>query len=282
MNHRRPNTTWALRLVLLLCLAVPGLAGAQTDGEPATESEAGKVFLVPIEFDFDSGAANGDAVIVRLLPVNSLLVKDTWRLVNVALITLADAPGGVPGFPGNPQPIPGEKVFGLADFTDAIFYTPTKSKGLMWGVGGMFGFPTATNDVLGSGKWSAGPAMRLGYQSGPWRLGLLAGNRWSFAGDSDRAEVNQLMARGLVRCRLGKGWFFIYAPIITANWNASSGQRWLVPLGGGIGKSFKFRPTSLNISLQAYGNALKPDGAPDSVFRIAFGIPFRVPGRDNS
>jgi hypothetical protein len=92
------------------------------------------------------------------------------------------------------------------------------------------------------------------------------------------------MARGLVRYRLGKGWFFIYAPIITANWNASSGQRWLVPLGGGIGKSFKFKPfkfkpTPVNISLQAYGNALKPDGAPDSVFRIAFGIPFRVPGR---
>ena len=278
MNHRRPNTTWALRLVLLLCLAVPGLGGAQTDGEPATESEAGKVFLLPIEFDFDSGAANGDAIIVRLLPVNSLLVRDKWKLINVALISLADAPGGVPGFPGNPQPIPGEKVFGLTDFTDAVLYTPTKSKGLMWGVGGLFGFPTATNDVLGSGKWSAGPAVRLGYQSGPWRLGLLVGNRWSFAGDSDRAEVNQLMARGLVRCRLGKGWFFIYAPIITANWNASSGQRWLVPLGGGIGKSFKFRPTSLNISLQAYGNALKPDGAPDSVFRIAFGIPFRVPG----
>jgi hypothetical protein len=279
MNHRRPNTTWALRLVLLLCLVVPGLAGAQTDREPATESEAGKVFLLPIEFDFDSGAANGDAFIARLLPVNSLLVKDTWKLVNVALITLADAPGGVPGFPGNPDPVSGEKVFGLADFTDAILYTPTKSKGLMWGVGGLFGFPTATNDVLGSGKWSAGPAVRLGYQSGPWRLGLLVGNRWSFAGDSDRAEVNQLMARGLVRCRLGKGWFFIYAPIITANWNASSDQRWLVPLGGGIGKSFKLKQTPLNISLQAYGNALKPDGAPDSVFRIAFGIPFRVPGR---
>ena len=257
---------------------------AHLAADPSTEkpSEAAKVFLLPIEFDFDSGAANGNALIARFLPVNSLLVRDTWKLVNVALISLADAPGGIPGSPGNPEPIPGEQVFGLADFTDAIFYTPNRSKGLMWGVGAMFGIPTATNDVLGSGKWSAGPAVRLAYESGPLHLGLLAGNRWSFAGDSDRAEVNQLMARGLVRCRLGKGWFFIYAPIITANWNASSGQRWLVPLGGGIGKSFKFRPTSLNISLQAYGNALKPDGAPDSVFRIAFGIPFRVPGRDNS
>lgn len=86
------------------------------------------------------------------------------------------------------------------------------------------------------------------------------------------------MMRGLVRRGFRNNWFFVYSPIITANWDASSGQKWLVPLGGGIGKSFEFNTTSINISFQAYVNAIKPAGAPDSVFRIAFVIPFRVPG----
>jgi hypothetical protein len=160
-------------VAILICPA--HLAAAPSTEKP---SEAAKVFLLPIEFDFDSGAANGNALIARFIPVNSFLVREGWKLVNVALVSLADAPGGIPGSPGNPEPIPGEQVFGLADFTDAIFYTPNRSKGLMWGVGAMFGIPTATNDVLGSGKWSAGPAVRLAYESGPLHLGLLAGNRW--------------------------------------------------------------------------------------------------------
>ncbi len=233
-----------------------------------------KYFLLPIEFDFDRGAGNGDAMISRLLPVNSIPVSDKWRLMNIAIVTLANAPGGVPGRPGNPDPVPGDTVFGLSDFADAILITPNKARGALWGVGALLGFPTATDGALGSGKWSAGPAVRIAHQSGPWRFALLAGTRWSFAGDEGRADISQLMMRGLVRRRLPNNWFFVYSPIITANWNASSGQKWLVPLGGGIGKRFPFKTTSVNVSFQAYVNAVKPDGAPDTVFRIAFVVPF--------
>ena len=237
-----------------------------------------KYFLLPIESDFDSGASNGDAMITRLLPVNSIPLRAKWRLMNIAIFTVANAPGGVPGRPGNPDPAPGDTVFGLSDFADAILITPNKAEGVLWGVGAMLGFPTATDGALGSGKWSAGPAGRVAYQSGPWRFALLAGTRWSFAGDESRADISQLMMRGLVRRSLPNNWFLLYSPIITANWKARSGQRWLLPLGGGIGKRFPFKATSVNISFQAYVNAVKPDGAPDSVFRIALTIPFRVPG----
>lgn len=238
----------------------------------------GRIWLLPFEVDFDSGAANGDAIIGRFMPVNSLVVREDWKLVNLAMLTLADAPGGRPGDPGNPEPLPGPNVFGLGDLTEAVFYTRSTAKGLMWGVGGALGIPIATDDSLGSGKWQAGPAVRLGHQFGAWRLGLLATNRWSFAGESDRAEVNQLLMRGLIRRTLGAKWFFISAPIVTANWNAASGQRWLLPLGGGIGRHFEFVPR-LNVSLQAYANVVKPDGAPDWVARIGFTFPFRTPGR---
>lgn len=263
--------------IVLFCVAVICCgSGHRTEAaDPSAEHATGskKVFLLPIEFDFDSGAANGDAIILRLVPTNTIPVAESWKLINIALVVVADAPGGVPGFPGNPDPAPGEQTFGLGDFTDILLYAPNKSKGLQWGVGGVFGFPTATDDVLGNGKWTAGPAVRLAHQGEHWHFGLVAGNLLSYAGDSDRGDVNQLLMRGLVRGTFNNGWFFIYSPIITANWNAASGQKWLVPVGGGVGKTFRVKSRPMNISLHVYGNVIKPDGAPDSVIRIGIGIP---------
>ncbi|MFT5729536.1 MAG: hypothetical protein ACI8PB_003707 [Desulforhopalus sp.] len=37
---------------------------------------------------------------------------------------------------------------------------------------------------------------------------------------------------------LSNGWYLTSAPIITANWEADSDNRWTVPFGGDSGKSF--------------------------------------------
>ena len=147
----------------------------------------------------------------------------------------------------------------------------------MLGAGAAFNLPIATDETLGSGKWQAGPAMRVGYQALNWRFGLLATNRWSFAGDSDRADVNQLLLRTVIRRELRNRWFFISDPIITANWNADSGQKWLVPLGGGLGQAVSRDPVPVNVSLQLYWNAIRPDGAPDWLVRVGVTFPFQFP-----
>ena len=274
LQSKKSKTTITALLALLLTApltAVPVLGQEEEPEEPAARPS---YFLLPIEVDTDSGAANGDAVISRLLPVNSIAIGEKWRLLNIAIVVVADAPGGRPGTPGNPEPVPGEKVFGLGDVSDAVLFTKT---GAWWGAGVILGLPTASDDALGSGKWSAGPAFRLGHQPGPWLLSLLAGNLKSLAGSSGRADVNQLLVRVTVRRTFKEKWFFLYSPIITANWNAESDQRWLVPVGGGFGRHFDLNGTPLNVSLQAYSNVVRPDGAPHSVFRIGFTIPFRIP-----
>jgi hypothetical protein len=51
------------------------------------------------------------------------------------------------------------------------------------------------------------------------------------------------------------GWMlstFAVASIITANWEASSGNKWAFPLGAGIGKIFRIREQPMNASLQAF------------------------------
>jgi len=237
-------------------------------------------FALPIEFDFDYGAENGNAILNRYVPLISVDLGQEWRLINITLALIANAPGGVPGRPGNPEPGAGSRVFGLGDLTDVVLFTPpTRSKNLVWGFGPAVGLPIATDDRLGSGKWSLGPALRVAYQPGPWNLGAVVVNLWSFAGDSDRAEINQLLVRGRIRRQLTNDWYFAYAPIITANWNASSGQKWLVPVGGGIGKDFKLGSKPFSLSVQGFINVVKPEGAPDWSFRITGVLPIPTASR---
>jgi hypothetical protein len=57
---------------------------------------------------------------------------------------------------------------------------------------------------------------------------------------------------------------------IEPNWNRSSGNRWLVPVGGGFGKAFKINRHPWAFSVQAYYNAARPEGAPEWSLRLGF------------
>ncbi len=46
---------------------------------------------------------------------------------------------------------------------------------------------------------------------------------------------------------------------ITANWEASSGNEWTIPLGGGVGKIFRTGKQPVNGQVQGYYNVEKPD-----------------------
>jgi len=49
-------------------------------------------------------------------------------------------------------------TFGLGDLTYELFFSPAAASSVTWGVGPALILPTAPDDALGSGKWSAGPA----------------------------------------------------------------------------------------------------------------------------
>jgi hypothetical protein len=62
---------------------------------------------------------------------------------------------------------------------------------------------------------------------------------------------------------------------MTANWEADSGNRWTVPLGGGVGKIQRFGKLPVNFQLSAYGNVVKPDNGPD--WQLRFQVQFMFP-----
>ena len=129
--------------------------------------------------DMDSGAANGDANILRIMPLYTFSIFERWKLVNLTIMTLADAPSGTPAFPGNPST---EHATGLSDLLHASFVTPNGTNQFIWGAGVMLSIPTATDKALGSDKWTVGPAVRLTFRTEKWNFGMIAGQRWSVQG----------------------------------------------------------------------------------------------------
>jgi hypothetical protein len=257
-----------LRCCVLATVVAFGAGGtAATVG--AQENER-SYFTVPFEFEGDYGAANGNALFMRIMPLWQNPVREKWRLTHLDLITLAQAPP-LPGNPIAPEPVPGSgTVTGLSDLLHVTVWEPRHNGAFTWGVGTVLSIPTATDPALGSGKWAAGPAARVVYRTEHWSLGAVFGQRWSYAGDSDRAEVSSFILRGAIRRPMHNGWYFVSAPIINANWNRSSGNRWLVPVGGGFGKAFKINRHPWAFSVQAYYNAARPEGAPEWSLRLGF------------
>jgi len=104
---------------------------------------------------------------------------------------------------------------------------------------------------------------------GPWVAGALVNQQWSFAGWRDE-DFSQLLIQSFVNYNFGKGWYLVSAPILTANWEAASGDKWTVPLGGGVGKLFRLDRLPINTQLQAFYNVERPALAADWQLRFQF------------
>ena len=80
--------------------------------------------------------------------------------------------------------------------------------------------------------------------------------------------MNFFYSQVFVTKNLQKGWYVNSAPIITANWEAPSGEQWTIPLGAGIGKLIRLGKLPINAQAGYYVNVEKPTGGPDSQLRV--------------
>jgi hypothetical protein len=85
-----------------------------------------------------------------------------------------------------------------------------------------------------------------------------------------------MLIQPFINYNIGDGWYLSSAPIITADWEATSGNTWTVPVGGGVGKLLRLGKLPINMQLQAYSNVEKPDFGPD--WQLRFQIQFLLPG----
>jgi hypothetical protein len=58
------------------------------------------------------------------------------------------------------------------------------------------------------------------------------------------------------------------SPLVTANWEAESGEKWTVPVGGGVGRIFRIGEQPMNASFQYFYNVEKLDPVGDWSIRM--------------
>jgi hypothetical protein len=78
-----------------------------------------------------------------------------------------------------------------------------------------------------------------------------------------------------VNYNLDDGWYLVSSPVITANWEENSDDRWTVPVGGGFGKIFHIGKQAINAQAQAFHYVESPELGPEQAIR--FQIQFLFP-----
>jgi hypothetical protein len=131
----------------------------------------------------------------------------------------------------------GSTDFGLSDsLIQLLAITPPQGRWTFAG-GTQVIFPTATEDQFGTGKWQLAPSFAVKYDLPELTPGsftaLLLRDKFSFAGDEDRNDINQLVIQPLFNVNLPNFWFVTFAPEILYDWNTGD---WFVPFDISLGK----------------------------------------------
>jgi len=250
--------------------------GPKQDLAVAAQNPVANMISLPFQNNTLFGVEPNDdtANVLNIQPVIPIGVGD-WNLINRTIAPLIYLPDVTSGLESLPDGFGRGSEFGLGDINHSIYFSPARPGKVIWGVGPSITLPTATDSKLGSEKWSAGPAAVALITPAPWVAGVLVRQLWSFAGDDDRKDVSQLLVQPFVNYNLDDGWYLVSAPIITANWNADSDDRWVVPLGGGLGKLFTIGGQPINANLQTYYNVDTPTNGPE--WSLRFQIQFLFP-----
>jgi hypothetical protein len=217
--------------------------------------------LVPVQnnTNFDAGPFNRTQNVLDIQPVIPVNISSYWKVIVRIVQPLV-------WLPSPNQNTGGE--YGLGDMAPDFFFAPRHPGKLMWGIGPAFAIPTATDHVLGQGKFSMGPSAVVLVQPGKWTIVNLVNNVWSVAGSGSRPSVNQMLDQYFITRNLKKGWYVTSAPIITANWNAPSGSVWTVPFGGGPGRVQKLGRQPVNWKVEFFADAVHPKGTPSWTMRL--------------
>jgi len=248
-------------IAVIAILQQSAAAQDASDLAKATQNPVGDLAALPIEVKFlaGGGLTNGGSILnVNFEPVIPLAVSENWNVIVRTILPYLSIPG--------PQLT---RFTGFGDVKEQLFFTPSHPGALLWGVGPVFSFPTATNGLATTGSWAMGPSVVLLKFAGNLVFGTLAFKVWTFA-DNDHAppEVNGLNVQPFFNYDFRDGWALGLSPSITANWDAPRGEKWTVPLGLGISKVTVVGTHPVLLGIDYYNNVERPTAATKTEMRF--------------
>lgn len=162
---------------------------------------------------------------------------------------------------------------GLGDFNVfAAYLFDVGNPAISFGLGPQITAPTATQDELGSGKWSAGLANVLFNATNPkFQWGYLLTWQASFAGEGDRADVNMGAFQPFLFYQLGQGWYLRSTAVSTYDFETDN---YAVPVGLGVGKVIKTEHAVVNMFVEPQ-YTVADDGPGQPKWGIFAGVNFQ-------
>ncbi len=229
----------------------------------ASQNPLAAMYSLPVQNNTTFGVGEFERTqnVLNIQPVIPIGIGENINLINRIIIPVITQPSYVKD----------KSSTGIGDISYTAWFSQAKASKVTWGVGPVFQIPTSSSgDEFGSREFGIGPSIVVLSTIDKWVAGFVVNNVWTFG---DIAE-NKFLFQYFVNYNLPKAVYVVSAPILTANWNADSGQQWIVPFGGGVGKVFKIGKQPINVNAQTYYNAVKPDGWGDWQMRIQVQLMF--------
>lgn len=203
---------------------------------------------VPLQFNYDQKIGtrrNGDRVTMNIQPVVPFSLNNEWNLISRTILPVVSQRDIAFGS-GN--------QFGLGDTVQSFFFSPKNptTGGWIWGAGPVLLLPTGTDRLLSARKWGAGPTAVGLRQSGPWTYGMLFNHIWSFAGNSNRNNVNSSLLQPFVSYTTPTAITYSLSTESIYDWQTRS---WTAPVNFNISKVTRLNGQLVSIGAGQIGRA---------------------------
>ena len=234
------------------------------------QNPVGNLISVPFQnnTNLNFGPEKGTQNILNIQPVIPISISPDWNIITRTILPVISNPSLAPG---------DDRTSGIGDIQLTAFLSPANPGQWIWGAGPIVQFPTNSNSELGNKNWGIGPSFVVLHieRGSPWVYGVLMNNVWSVSSDKQGGSYSNGLIQPFINYNFPDGFYFTSAPIATVAWKADSGQKWTVPLGGGVGKIFHLGKLPVNTQLSAYYNVVKPDFGAD--WQIRAQVQFMFP-----
>lgn len=238
-----------------------------------SQNPVGNIAVLPFQnnFNFGVGPYTRYQFNLNVQPVVPIMLSQNWNLIARTIFPVVDQPPFTPPTRCASGGCPW--TFGIGDTQEQLFFAPkTKPGEFIWGAGPLLSFPTGSPQaVLGTGKWGAGIDGVGLVMPGNLVMGALVTQVWSVAGRTNTPNYSSFLVQPFINYNLKEGWALSVAPSITANWTAPV-NKWAVPVGGGVSKTFKAGDQLMSLALAYYTYVARPITSPQTQLRLQWSL----------
>jgi hypothetical protein len=227
---------------------------ATRDSQDPTAAINGVFFSNEIGF---GPVDNDTSYNLQIQPIATVAQKEWGNLILRGVIPVLGVP--TPTELGNGL----QTDFGLSDTIAQALFIPSNQRGpIKFAIGPQVSLATHTDDTSQAAGWGGGIAAAGFGFAGRLSYGALVNHLWG-EDDFSTTTLQPIVFYNVTSPGIGE-WFFGYNNSITYDWSAESGNRWTVPIGGAVGKTFILSSEqALTFKVGAYSLVESPEDGSD-------------------